>query len=115
MTERGKRVCGWLSRPPSIGSDKEGKEKLRMPKDTNCNRLNAILSDAALRMLFKEHLKVSLCEENLNFYLDAQDFITSYRKLEKAGHLDRPESVRETLATAYGELFLWILDQAHGD
>ncbi|KAL8243734.1 hypothetical protein R6Q59_009992 [Mikania micrantha] len=101
ITERGQRLCGWLCRTTSTSSD-EGFDRPRIPKDTNVNRLNAILKDPALRMLFKEHLKVSLCEENLNFYLDAQDFVTNYHYLENAGRLQRSESVRETLATAYG-------------
>jgi len=108
ITERGQRICGWLARPPSISSEdsRETKEKTRTAKDSNVNRLNSILLDSALRLLFKEFLHQSLCEENLNFYLDVTQFTTKYRQLEKAGKLDRPESVRETLAAAYGNYSL---------
>jgi len=104
VTERGQRVCGWLARPPSIDSEdsRDTKDKGRMPRDSNVSRLNAILQDAALRLLFREFLRQSLCEENLLFYFDVHDFTTNYRQLDKAGKLERPESVRETLAAAYG-------------
>ncbi|KAJ9609451.1 hypothetical protein H2200_005778 [Cladophialophora chaetospira] len=105
ITERGQRVCGWLARPPSIDSEdsRDTKDpKSRLARDSNVNRLNAILQDAALRLLFKEFLRQSLCEENLQFYFDVSDFTSNYRALEKSGKLERPEAVRETLAAAYG-------------
>lgn len=106
VTERGQRICGWLQRPPSVSSDDSGelsKEKTKMPRDTNMNRLQTILNDPALRMLFREHLRTCLCEENLNFYLDVQDFLGAYRAQQKSGRLEKPEAVRESLATAYGK------------
>ncbi|KIW81209.1 hypothetical protein Z517_04234 [Fonsecaea pedrosoi CBS 271.37] len=105
ITERGQRVCGWLARPASIDSEdsRDTKDpKSRLAKDSNVSRLNVILQDAALRLLFKEFLRQSLCEENLQFYFDVSDFTTNYRNLEKSGKLERPEAVRETLAAAYG-------------
>ena len=105
ITEKGQRLCGWHGRPPSISSEDSrdtGDKKNRMPKDSNVARLHAILGDAALRLLFKEFLRTSLCEENLFFYLDVHDFTANYRYLEKNGKLEKPESVRETLAAAYG-------------
>lgn len=105
VTEKGQRVCGLLARPASISSEdsQEAKEKSKLPKDSNVNRLHAILQDAALRLLFKEFLRQSLCEENLHFYMDVRDFTANYRYLEKNGKLERPEAVRETLAAAYGK------------
>ena len=108
ITERGQRVCGWLARPPSIDSVdsrdiKEIKDhRSRLARDSNVNRLNAILQDAALRLLFREFLRQSLCEENLQFYFDVTDFTSNFRNLEKSAKLERPEAVRETLAAAYG-------------
>ncbi|OQU95310.1 Regulator of G protein signaling domain-containing protein [Cladophialophora immunda] len=105
ITERGQRVCGWLARPASIDSEdsRDTKDhKSRLARDSNVSRLNVILQDAALRLLFKEFLRQSLCEENLQFYFDVSDFTSNYRSLEKSGKLDRPEAVRETLAAAYG-------------
>ncbi|KAK5092910.1 hypothetical protein LTR24_004705 [Lithohypha guttulata] len=105
VTEKGQRVCGWLARPPSTDSDESleaNKEKKKMPKDTNMNRFTMIVSDSALRMLFREHLRASLCEENLNFWLDVRQFMSQYRTQEKLGRLNKPEVVKECLATSYG-------------
>lgn len=105
FTEKGQQLCGWLAREPSISStdSTEGtREKARAPKDSNTNRLTTILSDPALRLLFKEFLNHSLCEENLSFYIDVKAFNANYLHLESLGKLDRPDAVRDTLAAAYG-------------
>jgi hypothetical protein len=105
FTERGQQLCGWLARDPSISStdSREGsREKARAPKDSNTNRLATILSDPALRLLFREFLRSSLCEENLSFYLDVKAFNGTYVHHESIGKLERPEAVRDTLAAAYG-------------
>lgn len=105
VTEKGQRVCGWIARPPSMSSEdsgEPGRDKIKIPKDTNMNRFNTIMNDPALRMLFREHLRISLCEENLNFWLDVQEFLLAYRAQQKAGRLSKPEVVKECLATAYG-------------
>ena len=104
VTDRGQRVVGWQGRPPSISSEdsRDNKEKPRVAKDSNVSRLHAIIQDASLRLLFKEFLRQSLCEENLHFYLDVHDFTAHYRQQEKSGKLEKPEAVRESLAAAYG-------------
>jgi hypothetical protein len=105
FTEKGQQLCGWLAREPSISStdSTEGtREKARAPKDSNTNRLTTILSDPALRLLFKEFLNHSLCEENLSFYIEVKAFNANYLHLESLGKLDRPDAVRDTLAAAYG-------------
>jgi hypothetical protein len=107
VTDRGQRVCGWIARPESINSedsrDTTSRDKPRITRDSNVSRLNVILQDAALRLLFREFLRQSLCEENLQFYFDVHDFTTNYRQLEKGGRLDKADAIRETLAAAYGE------------
>ncbi|EAW13983.1 developmental regulator FlbA [Aspergillus clavatus NRRL 1] len=100
ITERGQRVCGWIARDKSRETafyDNRG-----MPKDSNNARLNHILHDPALRLLFREFLRNSLCEENLSFYLDVSEFTATYHKAEKLGAFKKADSVRETLAAAYG-------------
>ncbi|PWY73627.1 RGS-domain-containing protein [Aspergillus heteromorphus CBS 117.55] len=100
MTDRGQRVCGWIARDKSRETtmyDSRG-----IPKDSNNARLNHILHDPALRLLFREFLRFSLCEENLSFYLDVSEFTSAYHKAEKLGTFRKPDSVRETLAAAYG-------------
>ncbi|KAJ5753625.1 uncharacterized protein N7511_007778 [Penicillium nucicola] len=101
FTERGQRVCGWIAREKARENattyDSRG-----MPKDSNNARLTHILQDPALRLLFREFLRYSLCEENLSFYLDVSEFTSNYHKAEKVGTFNKVDSVRETLAAAYG-------------
>jgi GTPase-activating protein SST2 len=108
VTEKGQRLCGWIGSRPSISSedsrDRDPKDRKGMPKDSNMSRLQVILQDAALRLLFKEFLRQSLCEENLSFYVEVDEFIANYRHFERNGRLDKAEAVRETLAAAYGML-----------
>lgn len=108
VTEKGQRTCGWIARPPSVSSEDSGEgehEKLKMPRDSNMNRFNSIMKDPALRMLFREHLSLSLCEENLNFYTEVQILLKRFHELKT-----RDEGVltyghnRECLANAYSKL-----------
>lgn len=101
ITERGQRVCGWIARDKS--RDSPAYDSRGIPRDSNNARLNHIVHDPALRLLFREFLRTSLCEENLSFYIDVSEFTSNYRKAEKAGTFTRADSVRETLAAAYSE------------
>lgn len=105
LTERGQRLCGWITRKDSGSSDdSRGKRReVRAAPGSNNNRLHMILQDPALRLLFREFLRHSLCEENLSFYLDVKEFTSNYRALERSKALARLDAVRETLAGAYGE------------
>ncbi|KAJ5172709.1 hypothetical protein N7492_005302 [Penicillium capsulatum] len=100
ITERGQRVCGWIARDKT--RDNAIYDNRGMPRDSNNARLTHILSDPALRLLFREFLRYSLCEENMSFYLDVSEFTTNYHKAEKTGTFTKVDSVRETLAAAYG-------------
>lgn len=101
LTERGQQVCGWIAReknPPPPTYDTRN-----APRDSNNARLNHILHDPALRLLFREFLRYSLCEENLSFYVDVSEFTANYHRAEKAGAFTKVDAVRETLAAAYGQ------------
>lgn len=102
MTERGQRVCGWLARDRARDTPPIYDTRNLAAKDSNNARLQHILNDPALRLLFREFLRFSLCEENLSFYLDVSEFTSNYRKAETAGTFRRADAVRETLAAAYG-------------
>lgn len=67
-------------------------------RETNTTRLTAILNDAALRLLYREFLRETLCEENLAFYLDVEEFNHNFHAID----LTKSDAVRETLAAAYG-------------
>ncbi|KAK6350789.1 hypothetical protein TWF718_003975 [Orbilia javanica] len=109
ITERGKRVAGWIdaergslekrnghangdkssSRP---GRGKEAGEN----RETNTTRLSCIIHDPALRLLFREFLRETLCEENLTFWIDVNDFQLQFKNQTTL------DNIRETLAYAYG-------------
>ena len=102
ITGRGQQVCGWIAREkpqdfPGTSLDSKG-----LPRDSNNSRLNHILQDPALRLLFREYLHSSLCEENLSFFIDVSEFTSNYHIAEKKGAFVRIDAVRETLAAAYG-------------
>ncbi|KAJ5105591.1 hypothetical protein NUU61_002938 [Penicillium alfredii] len=100
ITERGQRVCGWIARDKN--RDTPTYDSRGIPRDSNNARLTHILQDPALRLLFREFLRYSLCEENLSFYLDVSEFTANYHKAEKLGTFNKVDSIRETLAAAYG-------------
>jgi len=57
--------------------------------------------------LFREYLRETVCEENLSFWLDVEDFKHGFLVIDKS----KPDAVRETLAAAYGRStdFSWLL------
>ncbi|KAL5346792.1 hypothetical protein ACLOAV_007933 [Pseudogymnoascus australis] len=72
--------------------------------------LNKILTDATLRLLFREQLRDTHCEENLSFYLDVDEFLnyctdvmqgTSPSSLSKVSDR-RLDVIKKTMASAYG-------------
>lgn len=106
LTKKGERVAGWIPRDhSSSGEEDNGKRRSDLrgsARDSNTNRLTVILSDPALRLLFREFLRDTLCEENLSFYLDVVEFTSGYcQAVEKAVN-PKIDTVRETLAAAYG-------------
>ncbi|KAL8690161.1 MAG: hypothetical protein Q9218_004328 [Villophora microphyllina] len=107
LTEKGERVAGWrhdehLSDDGHAPVGKTSRRDRGAPRDSNTNRLQSIVNDAALRLLFREFLRDTHCEENLSFYLEVRDFTRSYDNAEKGGLFNRPDAIRENLAAAYG-------------
>ncbi|KAI9893308.1 MAG: hypothetical protein M1814_000438 [Vezdaea aestivalis] len=110
LTDKGQKVAGWLVRQKSDGSDKATngarvENKGPNTRDSNTNRLTVILSDPALRLLFREFLRDTHCEENLAFYLDVVQFTSSYRSISRSASnpkVDTIREIRESLAAAYG-------------
>ena len=107
LTEKGQLICGWVLREksssseesPTTGNTRDGRAA---PRDSNNSRLNIILHDPALRLLFGEFLRDTHCEENLAFYLDVKDFNDNYDRADKSKSLAKMDAIRETLAAAYG-------------
>ena len=114
LTEKGQLTCGWVlgekssssGEGPANGTGRDG----RGARDSNNNRLNLILHDPALRLLFGEFLRETHCQENLEFYVDVKEFNDNYDKTAKSisERADTTESLhseqdatRETYAAAY--------------
>lgn len=109
LSEKGERVAGWRADDKDSDDARtvstktgNGKKDRGSARDSNNNRLQAIVTDAALRLLFREFLRDTHCEENLSFYLEVRDFTKSYDTAERAGLFNRPDAIRENLAAAYG-------------
>lgn len=113
LTEKGQRIAGWNRGRDSPNGDAmvEAPTSARatgknQPRDSNNNRLNIIVNDPALRLLFREFLRDTHCEENLAFYLEVREFTRSYDVAERAKAFNRLDAIRENLAAAYGKLSL---------
>ena len=111
LTEKGKITAGWLPNS-AVNGDTRAESSNRggttrpegrsVPRDSNNYRLTVIVNDAALRLLFREFLRDTHCEENLAFYLEVREFTKTYDNAEKAKAFTRLDAIRESLAQAYG-------------
>jgi hypothetical protein len=104
VTEKGQRVAGWIANPKGlINGDlfNNGRPREGATRDSNTNRMTVIIRDPALRLLFREFLRDTHCEENLAFYLDVKDFLSNYNHAKKVSASPKLEIIRETLAAAY--------------
>ncbi|RYP67148.1 hypothetical protein DL770_008686 [Monosporascus sp. CRB-9-2] len=108
LTAVGKDILNGGSRGRT--SESEGLSASRsgvgVPRDSNTQRLDKILSDAALRLLFRENLRETHCEENLSFYLDVDEFVRScrsaIRSAQKSPNVTSMDGIKEIMAQAYG-------------
>ncbi|KAH6983755.1 regulator of G protein signaling domain-containing protein [Ilyonectria destructans] len=75
-------------------------------RDSNTQRLDKILNDPALRLLFRENLRDTHCEENLSFYQDVNEFVRNCkavtRTAQKSPNSTSMDRVKEIMAQAYG-------------
>lgn len=107
ITQRGKDVISGSSRGRQ--SESEGgsnPQRNGIARDSNTQRLDKILNDPALRLLFRENLRETHCEENLSFYKDVDEFVRSCkaatRVAQKNPSATSLDSVKEIMAQAYG-------------
>ncbi|CAK7228112.1 human AMSH/STAMBP protein ubiquitin specific-protease [Sporothrix curviconia] len=107
LTAKGKDLFnGTSSRGRSSESDGGAAPRPGIARDSNTQRLDKILNDAALRLLFRENLRETHCEENLSFYLDVDDFVRncrqSIRLAQKSPGATTMDGIKEIMAQAYG-------------
>ncbi|KAF2035478.1 RGS-domain-containing protein [Setomelanomma holmii] len=103
ITEHGEVVAGWTTDTTSAGIDSlTAKSREGMARDSNSNRTNVIIRNPSWRLLYREFLKETMCEENLSFYLEVKEFDRQYRYAISEKGDNKVETIRETLAAAYG-------------
>ncbi|KAK0715772.1 regulator of G protein signaling domain-containing protein [Lasiosphaeris hirsuta] len=96
--------------PRGRPSESEGVSASRsagIARDSNTQRLDKILNDPALRLLFRENLRETHCEENLSFYLDVDEFVRQCKQATRAAQKSPSNSssmdgIKEIMAQAYG-------------
>ncbi|PHH84303.1 hypothetical protein CDD83_2176 [Cordyceps sp. RAO-2017] len=108
LTQRGKDlISGNGSRGRASESEGgAGSQRNGISRDSNTQRLEKILNDPALRLLFRENLRETHCEENLSFYQDVAEFVrgckAAIRQAQKAPTATSMDSIKEIMAQAYG-------------
>ncbi|KAF3027576.1 hypothetical protein E8E12_000241 [Didymella heteroderae] len=103
VTPHGERVAGWsLEEVPSSEEAIAAKTRDGMARDSNINRTNIIICSPSWRLLYREFLEETMCEENLSFYLEVQEFNRHYRAAISYKGENKVETIRVTLAAAYG-------------
>ncbi len=89
------------------GSRNGGGVAAVIARDSNTQRLDKILNDAALRLLFRENLRETHCEENLSFYIDVDEFVRQCRGAIRSAQKNpnnaaSMDGIKEIMAQAYG-------------
>jgi hypothetical protein len=82
----------------------EGSSHHGSANDSNSQRLDKILTDPTLRLLFRENLRDTHCEENLSFYQEVDDFIRQCKMTVRTLQITDTtsvESAKELLAQSY--------------
>jgi GTPase-activating protein SST2 len=115
LTSRAMKVCGWaVSDQTSDESSKTRSSKSNSATGlaptgaagtdiSNRSRLNYILTDPSLRLLFREFLGASFCEENLSFYLDVTEYLDNYNRSKISGEGDDSHKLQDYIASAFSK------------
>ncbi|KAH7141526.1 regulator of G protein signaling domain-containing protein [Dactylonectria estremocensis] len=107
LSQRGKDLVNptSLSRTASISMRESPFQRSNL-KDSNAHRLDKILSDPTLCLLFREHLRETHCEENLSFQQEVKEFIrnckAAMQKLKDSPEDASVDRAKELLASSYG-------------
>ncbi|KAI0437298.1 CPRGS-1 [Xylaria telfairii] len=106
LTARGKEILTGTGRGRTSESEGVGASgRPGVARDSNTQRLDKILNDAALRLLFRENLRETHCEENLSFYLDVEEFVRSccgaIKSAQRNPTSTSMDGIKEIMAQAY--------------
>jgi hypothetical protein len=104
VTPHGQKVAGWIEADEIASNAEPAGTRARdgLTRDSNSNRTLVIIRNPSWRLLYREFLKETMCEENLSFYLEVQDFNNHYKNALASTGDHKIETIRETLAAAYG-------------
>lgn len=108
ISQRGKDLINGTGSRGRASESEGGATSQRngISRDSNTQRLDKILNDPALRLLFREKLRDTHCEENLSFYQDVDEFVRSCkavtRQAQKNPSSTSMDGVKEIMAQAYG-------------
>ncbi|KAJ4189627.1 hypothetical protein NW767_000263 [Fusarium falciforme] len=108
LSQRGKDLVSGAATRGRASESEGGNASQRngITRDSNTQRLDKILNDPALRLLFREQLRDTHCEENLSFYQDVDEFVRSCkaatRAAQKSPNTTAMDSIKEIMASAYG-------------
>lgn len=108
LSQRGKDIVSGAAARGRASESEGGTASQRngITRDSNTQRLDKILNDPALRLLFREQLRDTHCEENLSFYQDVDEFVRSCkaatRAAQKAPNTNAMDGIKEIMASAYG-------------
>jgi len=73
--------------------------------DSNTQRLDKILTDPSVRLLFREQSRDTYCEENLTFYQDVDEFIRNSKAATRAArkelNMTTKAGINDSIAQAY--------------
>lgn len=106
ITQKGMRIAGWVTSPNgSVNGDATTQQRVPagVVRDSNTNRMTVIIRDPALRLLFREYLRETHCEENLAFYVEVKAFLADYDAAKRNSTPLKLDFIRETLASAYSQ------------
>ncbi|KAI0022350.1 regulator of G-protein signaling [Xylariomycetidae sp. FL0641] len=106
LTARGKEIVNGGGRGRTSESEGLISNRPGVARDSNTQRLDKILNDAALRLLFRENLRETHCEENLSFFLEVDEFVrgckVAIRLAQKNNNQTSMDGIKEIMAQAYG-------------
>lgn len=120
LTPRAMKVCGWAVSDrlsdESINKKRDSKAANNSPFSSNTtaaggavgdvsntSRLQYILNDPSLRLLFREYLAASFCEENLAFYLDVTEYVDNYKNSKMSDGLKDYNKLQDCIAGVFGK------------
>jgi hypothetical protein len=105
ISQRGKDVISGNNSRGRASESEGSSQRNGITRDSNTQRLDKILNDAALRLLFRENLRDTHCEENLSFYQDVDEFVRSckaaIRIAQKNPSATSMDGIKEIMAQAY--------------